>query len=84
MHQIAGALINDHELEVDDDVKNSKVVEDISVVRIAELVKFFFMYQYSLQLNSDVNNQMSWIINVKELRHNDRFDSKKVSESQRD
>ena len=48
------------------------------------LVKFFFMYHDSLQLNSNVDNQMSWIINVKELRHNDRFDSKKVSESQRD
>ena len=47
-------------------------------------VKFFFMYHDSLQLNSNVDNQMSWIINVKELRHNDRFDSKKVSESQRD
>ena len=39
MHQIAGALINDHELELDDDVMNSKVLEDVSVMRIAEYVK---------------------------------------------
>ena len=35
---VAGAFVNDHALEVDDDVKNSKVLEDISVVRIAEFV----------------------------------------------
>ena len=37
--QIAGALVNNHELEVDNDVKNSKVLEDVSVVRIAEYIK---------------------------------------------
>ena len=37
---IAGMLVNDPEaLEVDDEVKNSKVLADISVVRIAEYVK---------------------------------------------
>ena len=39
-NQIAGMLVNDPEaLEVDDEVKNSKVLADISVVRIAEYVK---------------------------------------------
>ena len=38
-HQIAGAIVNDNALEVDDDVKNSKVLTDVSVVRIAEYVK---------------------------------------------
>ena len=37
--QIAGALVSNHELEVDNDVKNSKVLEDVSVVRIAEYIK---------------------------------------------
>ena len=37
-HQIAGAFVNDEALEGDDDVKNSKVLADISVVRIAEYV----------------------------------------------
>ena len=62
-----------------------EIILDIKKCTLYDItVKFFFMYQYSLQLNSNVDNQMSWIINVKELRHNDRFDSKKVSESQRD
>ena len=39
MHQIAGALVNDHALDVDIDVKNSKVLEEVSVMRIAEYVK---------------------------------------------
>ena len=39
MHQIAGALVNDHALDVDVDVKNSKVLEEVSVMRIAEYVK---------------------------------------------
>ena len=38
-HQIAGAIVDDNALEVDDDVKNSKVLTDVSVVRIAEYVK---------------------------------------------
>ena len=37
--QVAGALVNDQALQGDDDVKNSKVLADISVVRIAEYVK---------------------------------------------
>ena len=37
--QIAGAIVNDQALKVDDEVKNSKVLADISVVRIAEYVK---------------------------------------------
>ena len=37
--QVAGAFVNDQALEGDDDVKNSKVLADISVVRIAEYVK---------------------------------------------
>ena len=62
-----------------------EIILDIKKCTLYDItVKFFFMYQYSLQLNSNVDNQMSWIINVKELRHNDRFDFKKVSESQRD
>ena len=39
LHQIAGAIVNDHALDVDDDVKNSKVLVDVSVVRIAENIK---------------------------------------------
>ena len=38
-HYIAGMLVNDKALEVDDEVKNSKVLADISVVRIAEYIK---------------------------------------------
>ena len=38
-HQIAGTFVNDQALDVDDDVKNSSVLADISVVRIAEYVK---------------------------------------------
>ena len=37
-HQIAGAIVKDQALEEDDDVKNSKVLTDVSVVRIAEYV----------------------------------------------
>ena len=39
VHWKAGMFVNDQTLEVDDDVKNSKVLADISVVRIAEYVK---------------------------------------------
>ena len=38
-NQIAGAIVNDQALDVDDEVKNSKVLADISVVRIAEYIK---------------------------------------------
>ena len=38
-HQIAAAFVNPHTLDVDNDVKNSKVLEDIPVVRIAEYIK---------------------------------------------
>ena len=38
-HQIAGAIVNDNAIYVDEDVKNSKVLTDVSVVRIAEYVK---------------------------------------------
>ena len=37
--QVAGAIVNEQALDVDDDVKNSKVLTDVSVVRIAEYVK---------------------------------------------
>lgn len=37
--QVAGALVNEQALDVDEDVKNSKVLTDVSVVRIAEYVK---------------------------------------------
>ena len=39
MHWIAGMFVNDQAIDVDDDVKNSKVLADVSVVRIAEYVK---------------------------------------------
>ena len=38
-HWIAGVMVNDRALDVDDDVKKSSVLTDISVVRIAEYVK---------------------------------------------
>ena len=37
--QVAGAIVNEQALDVDEDVKNSKVLTDVSVVRIAEYVK---------------------------------------------
>ena len=36
---MGGTIVNDRALAVDDDVKNSSVLIDISVVRIAEYVK---------------------------------------------
>ena len=39
LHNVAGALVNDEALDVDADVKNSKVYTDVSVVRIAQYVK---------------------------------------------
>ena len=36
---MAGMFINDQALDVDDDVKNSSVLADISMVRIAEYVR---------------------------------------------
>ena len=36
--QVAGALVNEQAVDVDEDVKNSKVLADVSVVRIAEYV----------------------------------------------
>ena len=39
MHWIAGMFVNKQAIDVDDDVKNSSVLTDISVVRIAEYVK---------------------------------------------
>ena len=38
-HQIAGAIVSDQALDVDDDVKNSQVLADVSVVRIAEYIR---------------------------------------------
>ena len=38
-HWIGGVMVNDRALDVDDDVKKSSVLTDISVVRIAEYVK---------------------------------------------
>ena len=38
-HQIAAAFVNPNTLDVNNDVKNSKVLEDIPVVRIAEYIK---------------------------------------------
>ena len=39
MHQIAGAFVEEQALNVDEEVKSSSVLADISVVRIAEYVK---------------------------------------------
>ena len=39
MHQMAGRIVNDQDLDVDDDVRNSRVLADVAVVRIAEYVK---------------------------------------------
>ena len=38
-HQIAGAIVSDDAITVDDDVKNSKVLEEVPVVRIAEYIR---------------------------------------------
>ena len=38
-HQIAGAIVRDDSIPVDDDVKNSKVLEEVPVVRIAEYIR---------------------------------------------
>ena len=38
-HQIAGAIVSDDSIPVDDDVKNSKVLEEVPVVKIAEYIR---------------------------------------------
>ena len=38
-HWLAGMLVSDRALDVDEDVKNSSVLTDISVVRIAKYIK---------------------------------------------
>ena len=38
-HQIAGTIVSDEAVAVDDDVKNSKVLTEVPVVRIAEYIR---------------------------------------------